>query len=118
MKGLIRRVLQQENIGNSWGYVTQVASQAVVFITVLNLFMLAATFYQTTLDVWLSERGITFPFWQFFTILIVALAILAVVLYKFAVPSFFSAFNDQFYKHNSQLRQDIELIKKKLGIDD
>lgn len=119
------KIFGQVNTGRGWGYVAQVASQAAIFITVLNLFMLAATFYQTTLSLWLQDRGIVFPFWLFMSVLVAVLALMAVVLYKFAVPSFFNAFSEQFYKHDNPLRADIEVIKnrqnqimERLGIED
>ena len=103
---------QRKTAGKTWGYTAQVASQLAIFITVINLFMLAATFYKTTLSVWLTDAGIYVSFWIFMLVLIVGLMVVALLLYKYAIPSFFSAFNDQFYKHGNLLRQDMEEIKK------
>lgn len=107
-----KSIFAQRTIGRSWGYTAQVASQAAIFITVLNLFMLAATFYKTTLLVWLTERNLYVAFWEFMVVLIALLMIMAVLLYKFAVPSFFSAFSEQFYKHNNPLKDDIDALKR------
>lgn len=103
---------QRKSVGKTWGYTAQVASQVAIFITVINLLMLAATFYETTLSVWMADAGIYVPFWIFMLVLIVGLMVVALLLYKYAIPSFFSAFNDQFYKHGNLLRQDMEDIKK------
>lgn len=109
--GIFNRIVGQRDIGKTWGYVSQVSSQMTIFITVINLFMLAATFYQTTFGGWMQDRGWYCPFWMFMVILIVLLGVTAVLVFKYAVPSFFNAFNDQFYKHNNLLRKDIDEIK-------
>lgn len=111
MNGLIGRLLRQSDVGNTWGYMVQTASQAAIVVTVVNFFMLAGTFFVTAVSPFLTERGVDMPFWLFLVILIAPLAVVGVLLFKFAVPSFFSAFNDQFYRHNNLLRQDIEQLK-------
>ena len=35
-----------------------------------------------------------------------------VLVWKFALPSFYSSFNEQFYRHDNLLRKDIEVLKK------
>lgn len=112
------RFLKQKQTGNTWGYIVQTASQAAVIVTVVNFFMLAGTFFTVAVNPVLRGMGVAMPFWLFLVILVVPLGIAGVLMFKFAVPSFFSAFNDQFYKHNNLLRQDIEQIKKKLGIEE
>lgn len=114
----IRTWLRQRNLGNTWGYIAQTASQAAVFITVVNFFMLAGTFFVTAAAPFLLEKGVVIPFWLFLAVLVVPVAIAGALLFKFAVPSFFSAFNDQFYKHGSLLKRDIDRIKERLRIED
>lgn len=38
--------------------------------------------------------------------------------YKFLYPSYYEFLNKQTYKHNNPMQMDLELIKKKLGIED
>jgi len=108
----LKGILKQRNIGNQWGYVAQISSQAQIFISLTSLFLIAVTAYNTTISPWLIEKGMDIPFWVFLLAMVLGLFIMGLLLYKYAVPSFFSAFNDQFYKHGSQLHDDIEEIKK------
>ena len=112
MKQLIVRMLKQKNVGNTWGYIAQTASQGAVFITVINFFMLAATFFATAFSPYLIERGISLPFWLFLVLLTIPIISMGFVMFKYAVPSFFSAFNDQFYKHGSNLKKDMAELKR------
>ncbi len=112
MKGFIGTIFKQKNVGNTWGYIVQTASQGAVFITVVNFFMLAATFFATALSPYLVERGILIPFWLFLVVLTVPIISAGFLLFKYAVPSFFSAFNDQFYKHGSVLKKDMDELKE------
>ena len=112
MKQFIGRMFKQKNLGNSWGYIAQTASQAGVFITGINFFMLAATFFATAFSPYLAERGIVIPFWIFLSLLIIPIVSVGFIMFKYAVPSFFSAFNDQFYKHGSDLKKDMDELKK------
>jgi len=40
-----------------------------------------------------------------------------ILVFIFGMPSYFGAFNEQFYKHNNPMRKDIEKIMAKLGIE-
>lgn len=105
-------MFKQTNTGKSWGYIAQVASQVSILIAVVNLLLIAVTAYNTTLFPWLKIHGLSLPFWLFLTMLFVFMLISSLFLYKFAVPSFFSAFNDQFYKHDNPMRKDIDELKR------
>lgn len=112
MSYLKDKLFRQRNIGKQWGIIAQVAAQAAIFISIINLFLIAVTAYNTTICGWLAERGIYIQFWVFAAIIIGFLAIVFTLLYKFALPSFYSFWNDQFYRHDNLLRKDIELLKK------
>ena len=55
MRQILARMFKQKNIGNTWGYIAQTASQGAVFITAINFFMLAATFFATAFSPYLVE---------------------------------------------------------------
>ena len=106
------RGIGQKNMGQQWGVFAQTAGQLSIFIGVINLLLLSATAYNTTLSAWFTAYGIPLNFWMFMCIIAFLLVVTSVVLYKYALPSFFSFFNDQFYRHDNLLRHDIELLKK------
>jgi len=109
-------IFKQKNIGQKWGMFAQTAGQISIFVAMLNLVLLAVTAYNTTLSGWFESMGIPLNFWQFMCIIVFSLVIAFAVLYKYALPSFFSFFNDQFYQHGNKLREDIEELQK--GIDE
>ena len=112
MRQLLAKMFKQKNVGNTWGYIAQTASQGAVFITVVNFFMLAATFFATALSPYLLARAIAIPFWLFIVGLTVPFVIVGFILFKYAVPSFFSAFDHQLLKHGSKLKNDMEELKQ------
>ena len=42
------------------------------------------------------------------------LFVVAVLVYKFALPSYFSAMNDQAYRHDNPIRRDIKQLQDTL----
>ena len=50
-------------------------------------------------------------FWLFFAILMAPIVIVGFMLFKYAVPSYFGAFEDQLYKHGSNLKKDMDELK-------
>jgi hypothetical protein len=54
----------------------------------------------------------------FFAILFVAFLVALLIFYKFIYPSYWAFQNRQVYIHKNPMQKDLELIKKKLGIED
>ena len=110
------KIFRQKNIGTQWGMIAQTVAQISIFIAIINLLLLAVTAYNTTLRVWFEYYSIPLGFWTFMSVIAVLLLIAAIAAYKFALPSFFSFWNEQFYTHDNQLRKDIENLQ--LSIDE
>ena len=108
------RVFKQKNLGQQWGVFATLAGQLSIFIAMINLLLLITTTYNTTLRGWFQAYGIPLNFWTFVGLIALLLTIAASLLYKFALPSFFSFLNDQAYRHDNPIRQDIELVQKTL----
>jgi len=94
--------------------IAQTVAQISIFITLINLLLLAVTAYNTTLRGWFEYYNVPLNFWMFMLLLTILLLVAAVLAYKFALPSFFSFWNEQFYTHDNQLRKDIESLQKTL----
>ncbi len=109
---MFRGIFKQHYIGKQWGTFAQSVSQGAIFITLLNLFLLSATAYNTTLRPWFELKNIDIPYWLFLAVMLILILFGYILLWKFAVPSFYKVFTEQFYREDSLLRQDIELIKK------
>ena len=107
-------IFHQINIGKQWGIFAQVASQLSILVSIISLFLVSVTAYTTTLSGWLSEYGISIGMFGFVAIIMCLLVVAFILLYKFALPSFFSYWNDQFYRHDNPMRKEIEEMGKKL----
>lgn len=103
-------LFQQKYIGKQWGIIALSAGQLAIFVGILNLMLNSVSAFDN-IDVWLQNIGISINFWIFLGVIIIGLLLVLVLLFKYALPSFWSVFNEQFYQHNSLLRVDIELLK-------
>ena len=108
----ISQIMAQKNIGKVWGVTAQIAGQLSIFVGMMSMSLIAVTAYNTTLAGWLSEKGIHISFWMFALVLILLIAIPAVLIWKFALPSFFSTLNEQAYEHDNPIRKDLEALAK------
>lgn len=110
-------IFKQQYLGKQWGIVALSAGQLAIFVGIINLLLNSVEAFDN-IEAWLQQVGISISFWMFLGVIILGLLVVLLFMFKFALPSFWSVFNDQFYRHNSLFRKDIEAIKKKLGIED
>jgi len=54
----------------------------------------------------------------FLAFLILGILIMLLIFYKFVYPSYYAFLNKQTYMHQNPMQRDLDLIKKKLGIED
>jgi len=114
------KVLKQRNIGKWWGYFMQIIQQeAVVIQAIMIILQLITT--ATVLQI----AGYQMPVWLLAVIVAGLLIVGGLGVWIIGMPSYFSAFNDQFYKHDNPLRKDVEDIANRqkkimeyLGIED
>ena len=106
------KMFKQKNLGQQWGVFATLAGQLSIFIAMLNLLLLITTAYNTTLRGWFEHYNVPLNFWTFTGLVALLLIIAACLLYKFALPSFFSFLNDQAYRHDNPIRGDIEKLQK------
>jgi hypothetical protein len=117
MNRWINRLGGQKNIGKFWGMIAQVAGQVAVFVSIINLFLIAVTAYNTTLSGYFEQHGVHISFWVFALVIVGLLLVAFLLMWKFALPSYYSSFNEQFYRHDNPIRADLEEIKKLLNKD-
>lgn len=94
-------------MGNAWGYFMQIVQQEAIPIQSVILVLSLVT----TASV-LQIRGYEIPIWALAVVIGVILAVGGIAIFTVGMPSYFSAFNDQFWKHNNPLRRKIEEIEK------
>lgn len=122
MKKLLLLLLKQKNIGVWLGGLKHAMGQVGMYVSFMNLFMLAITTYNTG---WVQEYIIDVNFAQFMLIIIGIIGLLLIMVTKIDIPSYFGFWNSQFWSHQNPLRKEIEEIKKNqelimkhLGIED
>jgi hypothetical protein len=114
------RVFGQQNIGSQWGIFAQVAGQLQIFMLAIILVINLISFYNTTVARQLLAYGVHLGMWTFVAFMAVsigALVIVFIILYRFALPSYFAVWNEQFYRHNNPLKKDLAAIRKLLTSD-
>lgn len=104
--------LKQRETGNTWGNFMQVVQQLGLAVQVVNLVLLVIT----TSSI-LQTRGYDIPVWLLGIIAMLVIFGAGILVFTLGMPSYFSAFNEQFYKHKNPMRKDIEKIMEKLGIE-
>ena len=99
--------MRQNILGKQWGAIAQIAGQISIFVSIIILSLSMVTAYNTTLSSWLANKGIHISFWVFALIIFCGLLIAALMIWKYALPSYLSSLNEQIYKHDNPIRQDI-----------
>lgn len=100
------RLSKQHNIGRSWGYFLHIIGQMGMVTQLVNLCLLIVT----TATV-LQTRGVMVSIWLLGFLVALTLLSAGVVIFKVGLPSYFSAWNQQWYSHDNPLRKDIEQLK-------
>ena len=112
MNKLFRMVTGQKNLGKQWGVIAQVAGQVSIFVSMIILILSMTTAYNTTLSGWFASNGIHIDFWLFAGIVGVIIIIPAILVWKFALPSYLSSLNEQIYKHDNPIKRDIAMLSE------
>jgi len=98
----------------TWGKFKQVMTQLGIYFSVLSMAGIAITAWHTTISPILESHGITPKLWWPIIILGVPFIILYIIEWKKGIQGFYNSFFKMFYTHDSELKKDIEEIKKEL----
>ena len=110
--------MKQVNTGKFIGGLLDTMNRMAIFISMGNTLLIIVTFYNTN-GIGLLKRVLPFMNLWWFLLFIGLLTIMIMALVYFVItPSYFHFYSSQFYKHNSPIKRDLELIKKKLNIND
>lgn len=119
---LKEKIFNQVNVGMAWGGFKAIISSASGYASWISLAMQAVVLY-TVLTPYMQTRDIELPFWCFVLILFVLVICVMLFEWKVTIPSVMKFSNAQQYKHDNpirkdleQLKNDMELIKEKLGV--
>lgn len=106
----INRVTKQRNLGNVIGYILQVMMQMTVPMGIINMILLIITTSTA-----LQQKGYLIPMWLLGLVVISVLVLAGLLVFRLVLPSFFSAWNDQFWQHNNPIRDEFLNINKRLS---
>lgn len=100
-----------KKLGTYWGKFKITAGLISLYITGFNLILLTITAYPVIIE-WLHQRNIVIPFWQYEGIIIFGIILILYVEYKFSLPGYYRASNDQQWKNDNPVRVELEAIRE------
>lgn len=107
MLGKVKKALKQRKTGIGWGYFMQIIQQEAVVVQGIMIVLQLIT----TASV-LQIVGYQMPLWFLALIVAIILIIGGVIVFIKGMPSYFKAFNDQFWKHDNPMRRAIEKTQR------
>jgi len=100
-----------------WGRFRFMFGHAMFYVSVVNMGLLAATAYNTTIRDWALEYfGIQLTFWAFLLIMFSLIVVGFIVEYVISVPALIAISNQQMYAHQSPIVEDFDDVKRKLNL--
>jgi len=97
-----------------WGRFRYVYGHAATYIAMVQMALIAAMAYNTTVQPWASEYlGWSIHFWQYCTVLVVILGVGMVLEFTLGVPAFLTTANEQWYKHGNPVKTNLDAVKAK-----
>lgn len=110
--------MKQVNSGKFIGAILDTLNRMAFFVSIGNTLLIAVTFYNTGGIKMIQQYLAWFNLWWFVLLVLVLLVASMAFTYFVITPSYFNFYSTQFYKHDSPIKRDLELIKKKLNIND
>lgn len=97
-----------------WGKLRFMYNHAVFYVGAIQLTLIAAVAYNTTVQPWISQYlGWSISFWQYCVVLVAVLVSGMVLEFVFGVPATIAIANEQTYKHANPIRADLVIVKEK-----
>ena len=109
----IKNVLKQYKV--PWiGGMKDLLGQLVLYVSMFNFALIVVTAYNTTIREYIIVWIPGFQLWMLFAILILIIVVLMIIEYKFIVPSLYQFRTNQMFKHESEIIDALNDIKKRL----
>jgi len=99
-----KSLFRQFNIGIWWGAFRNLLQQANFYLLLLTCVSSVTTLFVTVVNPWLADNfGIRIPFYIMVIVAIVILLIILLFEHKLTMPSYFSYWTQQWWKHDNPL---------------
>ena len=97
-----------------WGKFRFMYNYAVSYIGAIQLVLIAAVAYNTTVQPWVAQYlGWNMSFVHYCIVLVVIVVIGMVLEFVFGIPALVAVSNEQMYKHDSPIKTDFIEVKEK-----
>lgn len=95
-----------------WGKFRFMYNHAIFYVGVIQMVLIAATAYNTTLQPWMAEYlGWNIAFWQYCIALGAMLLVGMILEFTIGVPAVIAISNEQMYKHQNPIRADLDKVR-------
>lgn len=98
-------------LGTLWGKLKITAGLIGLYIQGFNFVLLTITAYPVIVE-WLHQRNIIIPFWLFELIIFIGVTIILYIEYRFSLPGYYRASNEQVWRNDNPIRIELEAIRK------
>jgi hypothetical protein len=104
-------LLKQGKVRLWMGGIKHSMGQIGIYVSFINLILLIITSYNTG---WVQRYFVGLNFFQF-TGIIIGLILMALLFeFKVDMPNYFGFWNQQFWRHDNPLRQNLEAMNRKI----
>ena len=109
-------IFRQFNIGIWWGAFRNLLQQANFYLLLITCVSSVTTLFVTVINPWLADNfGIRIPFYVMVVVAVAAMLLVLILEHKLTMPSYFSYWNAQWWKHDNPSRERFDKIDKELG---
>ena len=98
---IFRNIFRQNASLRRWGAFKQTIGQVGIYVTAINLIISTTILYSTG---WVQENVININFIGFMAIAFGIILLLLLFAWKMDMPSFFSSWSHQFWKHDNPMK--------------
>lgn len=100
-----------KKLGTLWGKIKITGGLIGLYIQAFNFLLLTITAYPVITE-WLHQRNIVIPFWLFEAVIFLIVGLILYIEYKFSLPGYYRASNEQTWRNDNPIRVELEGIRK------
>jgi len=109
VRRLSRFLLRQHNLGRLPGAFKDLVVRVAFYVSMVNFLLIGVTAWSTTLYRY-APQGVRFE--HFIAVLVLGILLAVLLEYKFMMASSMSWHNQQLYRHDNPIREDIARLRR------
>lgn len=99
-----------KKLGTLWGKLKITGGLIGLYIQAFNFVLLTITAYPVIMD-WFHQHGVAIPFWLFEIVIFMGVGAILFIEYKFSLPGYYRASNEQVWCNDNPIRIELEAIR-------